>query len=102
MIVARIKSRAIFVLFILLSAFWALVVLNATARWDETWKAWGLALVGVICISGVGIRLYTIFDTKLAIAALNRQPKRMVVTGNDPLEPCQVGYREPYIDRRGR
>lgn len=92
-------KRFLFLLiFILAAAGWALIVLTKTIGigW-EPFKAMGLAIFGAFWIGAIGLRLFYLIGPPM--------PKIMpilIVSGNDPLVPCQVGHREPYFDPRSR
>jgi hypothetical protein len=85
----------IYALFTGIAASWMILVLNATASWTETWKAWGLAFLGAALIAAVGLRLVTIIDVKLFIRDCNNETKARPVNGNDPLVACQVRAASP-------
>lgn len=91
--------RVIYALFVGMAASWMLIVLNQTSMWDA-WQAWGLAFLGAALIAGVGLRFVTLLDTKLFIRDCNKRAKRQPVMAQDPLEPCQVGHRQPYFSPR--
>jgi hypothetical protein len=93
------QVRIVKALFIGIAASWMILVLNATASWTETWKAWGLAFLGAALIAAVGLRLVIILDTRWFIRDCNKKTKYQAINGNDPLVSCQVGYRQPYLVR---
>jgi hypothetical protein len=93
------RVRVLYAGFIGLSASWALVVINTTPQW-AFWQAMGLAALGAAMIAALGLRIVTVLDTRWFIQDCNKRAKSQAVSGNDPLVPCQVGYRQPYFDAR--
>lgn len=93
------RGKVIYGTFIGICCSWMLIVLDRTAMWDA-WKAWGLAFLGAALIAFIGLRLVTILDTRWSIREMNRRPRIAVCNGNNPLEACQMGHRQPYFSPR--
>ena len=58
------KAKIVLGLFTGLAVIWALAVISATGSW-EPWKAWGLALLGGLSISGIGLRMHHLIKRRL-------------------------------------
>jgi hypothetical protein len=101
------KSKLLFLIFILAAISWDLIVTVIAAQHgfaipsyclDCPWAGIALGTLGGFCIGALGLRMYAKVSHQEKLRRINRNTVRHVEIYPDPLEPCQVGHREPYIN----
>lgn len=103
------KAKLFLMVFMVAGICWALVVSVAAAMngfsvfgLAAPYAGIGLGTLGGFLIGALGLRMYTRADAQNEIKRLNALPRHPIVTADNPLDACQMGHREAYIDRGGR
>lgn len=103
------KAKLFLLVFVVAGGAWALVVSVAAAMngfnifgVGAPYAGIALGTLGGFLIGAFGLRMYHKADAQNYIKRMNARRPLTAVSGIDPLVPCQVGHREPYLDKGGR
>jgi len=99
------KAKLLLLIFVLAASSWCLIVITFATQRGTTiqpylnapWAGIALGTFGGFMIGALGLRVFYAATHKEFLRKLRQQVPLQAISGNDPLVPCQVGHREPYI-----